>query len=95
MEHHVNQYSFLPRKLRHEVTRATAIGEGSFGQVYLLENKINHKEEDPTTNPFQYVLKRVSIRNTDTKQKAAAVEEALMHRNICNLYDFFVDGVYL
>lgn len=86
----IEQYSFLPERLRHKVACAKSIGEGSFGQVYLLSD----------SSSFQYVLKRVSIRNFDEQQQAASVEEALIlsrldHRNICALYDFFLDGEFL
>lgn len=104
----VKQYPFLPERLQHKVEYAKVIGEGSFGQVYFLRNKknqngisINNDRASLTSSvAFEYVLKRVRIHNLEDHQQAEAVEEALIlsrlhHTNICELYDFFLDGEFL
>jgi len=81
------EYLYLPERLRDKVTYAKAIGEGSFGRVHLLQDKVGNSV---------YVLKQVSIIHLSDKEKAAAVDEALIlsrlnHQNICKLFDFFLD----
>ena len=65
------------------------IGQGSFGDVYLIKEKIQFK-----------VVKRVDLANCPAKDKAVAVEEALIlsrlrHPNVLSIIDFFMEGKYL
>ena len=106
--HQIKQYPFLPERLQHKVEYAKVIGEGSFGQVYFLRNKKNQngisinndRASSSSSSAIEYVLKRVRIHNLENQQQAEAVEEALIlsrlhHTNICELYDFFLDGEFL
>ncbi len=62
--------------------------QGSFGEVYLMRRKSKELQ----------VVKRVEIKNFSAKEKASAVEEALIlsrlcHQNVLSLIDFFLgDG---
>ena len=64
--------------------------QGSFGEVYLMRQKSKELQ----------IVKRIEIRTFSAKEKAAAVEEALIlsrlcHRNVLSLIDFFLDDGHM
>ena len=70
---------------RISIDHASKIGQGSFGEVYLIREKSKDLK----------VVKRVEISHASPKDKASAVEEALIlsrlcHPNILSLIDFFL-----
>jgi NIMA (never in mitosis gene a)-related kinase len=78
----------LSSKVR--IDHVSKIGQGSFGEIYLIHEKTKELK----------VVKQVETKNLSSKDKSAAVEEALIlarlsHPNILSLIDFFLGDQYL
>lgn len=72
------------------VDNISKIGQGSFGEVYLVKDRTKE----------QRVVKRVDLHKCKPKDKASAVEEALIlsrlsHPNVLSIIDFFAEDTYL